>query len=274
VQPVGGRTRAEGRRPRRRRLAGAALAFSLLAGLSLGVSAPAGATTANESFVIRVYQDFLFRDPTAGELTWWATAIGGGTSRATMVASVLDTAEFELYWIAGVNTRYLGSFDSTSTEVDDQISDIASTGDFLDTELAVLEGAQYFADAGSTNTGYVTALYDHVLDRAPDPSGLTYWSGRLTAGTSTRRSVASSFIQGNEAAGLRVNGPNSATSCAFTELTEENAVLAGTYCIVLDRLASGTDESFWVGQLTTTDQLPDLWASIAGSTEYFNGAQP
>jgi hypothetical protein len=35
---------------------------------------------------------------------------------------------------------------------------------------------------GLNNPAFVTALYENVLDRAPDPGGLAYWTAQLNGG--------------------------------------------------------------------------------------------
>src|SRR5262245_57934299 len=40
---------------------------------------------------------------------------------------------------------------------------------------------------------FVTALYDEILDRFPEPQGLAYWVGRLKAGSSRHRVARAIF---------------------------------------------------------------------------------
>lgn len=248
-----------------------AAALSVLAA-SFSATAPAYALTPNENFTKRVYADFLFRDPTADEYTWWNAYLVSGT-RLGMVTSILQDDEFQVFWVAGVNSSYLGYFDSTDPSIDTQISALASSNNYLATEVAVVTGAAYWANAGSTNTGYVTELFRDVLLREPDTSGLNYWVNRLNNGTSTKADVATTMIRSNEGATRRVKGLPSQTSCLFTTLEDPAAVTAGSYCIVLDRMSDPTGATYWIGQLTGSSQLPTFWANLAASNEYFNGAQ-
>jgi hypothetical protein len=64
--------------------------------------------------------------------------------------------------------------------------------------LARFPSASAPADHGGANdSAFVTALYENILDRAPDAAGLAYWVGQL-AGTSTRTSVLLSFTGSTE----------------------------------------------------------------------------
>jgi hypothetical protein len=249
--------------------------LAYLSGLTLALASwfapapPAGALTGTEKFIYAVYEDFLFVEPDADQLTWWTVYLGS-SSRASMVSSLLNSSDFQGLWVIGASEYYLGQLDSTYDTV---VSNLVSSDDFVASEVALVSGAEYFANAGSTNTGYVTALYQDVLLRNGSSGDISYWAGQITAGTRTRAWVANYFIRTTESANRRVGGTAGMTTCSATELSDIAAIAAGTYCIVLDRIAGSGEISYWAGQLTATDQLPALWASVAGSTEYYNAAQ-
>ncbi len=47
---------------------------------------------------------------------------------------------------------------------------------------------------------FVTALYEDVLGRSPDPGGLAYWVGEISSNTLTVQQVATDFVNSPEAA--------------------------------------------------------------------------
>lgn len=49
-----------------------------------------------------------------------------------------------------------------------------------------------------TNEGFLTALYNNVLDRDPDPSGLGWWLAEMDSGRSTRPGVLQGFSESSE----------------------------------------------------------------------------
>ena len=49
-----------------------------------------------------------------------------------------------------------------------------------------------------TNEKYVTTLYQNVLGRAPDTSGMNYWIGQLTSGRETRYEALLGFAESAE----------------------------------------------------------------------------
>lgn len=252
------------------------LALCVLAVVVLGTFANPprveAAATPDQKFVEAVYLDFLLRGPEAHELAWWSAYLTSG-SRTTMVQSLLTDVEFEHLWIVGVRYRYLGEVVAEDPQYEVDLSDLAQSGDFVASEVSVLAGPRYFELNGSTSASFVESIYEDVLLRPSDAQGLDYWVDRLDGATATRATVAQAFIRSVEAANRRVGGPAGATACASTVLTDVEALEAGAFCLVLDRMASGPDGTYWSGQLAATAQLPTFWASLAGSSEYFANAQ-
>lgn len=237
-----------------------------------GAAGPAHALTANEKFVTKLYVDFVGRTPTSSELTWGAAVLGGGTSRSDYVDDLFEHSVVQSWWIKGVFQRYL-VLDPTSSQVSAALADLQATGDFLDVELDVVAGSAYFGQAESDNSQFVESVYNDVLFREPDSSGWNYWTGQLNAATKTRRQVGNAIIRGSESAGLRVRGLGAQTSCLSTVLELSDDLAAGSYCLVLDRMADPSGALYWSTQLAGSAQLPVLWSSLASSPEYYNLAQ-
>lgn len=229
---------------------------------------PAAALTNNEKFVWAVHADFLLRAPNADEVTWW-NAYLSGNSRTAMVTSLLHSSEFANLWAVGASLYYLDEIDPDTFNIADTLE---SSDDFVASEVTLIAGATYYANSGGTNTSFVEALYLDVLQRPVTAPILSYWVGRLNNGTSTRSSVASYAIKSNESARRRVGGTEGMISCPTTALEDASSLTAGSYCIVLDRVADSGGLSYWADRLSASDQLPTLWASLAGSTEYYNKA--
>ena len=232
---------------------------------------PAAALTANEKYVTKLYVDFVGRPPTSDELAW-GSALLQTWSRAAYVDGLFRTTEMQAAWIRGVNQRYLVA-DPTSAEASAASSDLQASGDYLDVELDVMSGPAYFAQAESSNAEFVDAVYGDLLWRESDSSGATYWTGQLDTGAKTRRQVATAIVRSNESASIRVKGSSDQTACLSTTLQLADDLTAGSYCLVLDRMADSSGATYWIGRLSGSDQLPALWSGLASSTEYFTHAQ-
>ncbi len=75
-----------------------------------------------------------------------------------------------------------------------------TTGDATDLEVraAILASDEFFNQHGASFPGYVEAIYQSILGRAAEPSGMSTWVGQLNAGAS-RLSVARSILSSSEA---------------------------------------------------------------------------
>lgn len=71
-------------------------------------------------------------------------------------------------------------------------------------QATILSSDEFYAAHGSTPQGFVTGLYNDLLDRGSDPGGLAYWTGLIQSGTSSRLAVASAFLATPEAEATQV----------------------------------------------------------------------
>lgn len=103
--------------------------------------------------------------------------------------------------------------------------------------------------SGGTTAGYVDAVYDRVLGRDPDGSGLAYWVQRIDGG-GPRTEVALAVYTSVESNGQRVDD---------------------LYDSLLHRAPDGAGRQFWAQRLVTIDDL-DLAARLVASGEYRTAA--
>ena len=65
---------------------------------------------------------------------------------------------------------------------------------------------RFYDDAGDTNAGFVTRLYEKLLNREPDTAGLNYWLRLMGPPTNeSRTQVATQFYNTPEEHGLLVD---------------------------------------------------------------------
>lgn len=240
--------------------------------VALSPASPSPATIAEqEKYVTRVFEDLLLRHPTETELNIYAGQLNAASiTRGSLLAQILASTEFYELWAIGVYQAYLNR-GPTDSEYLAAVAALTSSGDFLTTELSVLTSATYFAAQGSSNEGYVVAVYEDVLRRTAIQADISYWVGRLNTGT-TRTDIASYFVRSSESAQVRVRG-RTPSPCSAIDLGADDAIAAGSYCLILDRPADQAGFDYWWPRLASTDQLPSLWRSLAASIEYFTLAQ-
>ena len=71
-------------------------------------------------------------------------------------------------------------------------------------QAAILGSNEFYAHAGGTVAGFVTGLYQDLLDRNPDAGGLAFWSSVVISGAATRSAVAAAILGSAEAKATEV----------------------------------------------------------------------
>jgi thermitase len=140
-------------------------------------------------FVTGLYEALTNRAPDPGGLNAWVGLIASGMSRQQVVQTFENTPEAlatkvahwyqdDMGWTTPIavlkadpGVQYWASLMATGQSDDAVLAQILATND-------------YWLANGATNTGFLTALYQSLLDRAPDPSGYSYFLGLLDSGAS------------------------------------------------------------------------------------------
>lgn len=202
--------------------------------------------SANRGFAHRATRDLLFRFASTAALDDLQAKLDAGTrSRAQVVAGLMGTDEYRGLDVDRTFVKYLGRVPDASGR-SYWIGGLRN-GKALWRFRAQLFGSnEYFAKAGGTNALYVQRAYADVLGRAPDPSGLAYWSGKLDKGAD-RGSVALQFINSAEA---------------------RRRLVDDQFLRFLDRTPTGTEQATWVSALPGATGEQDLIAFLVGSSAY------
>lgn len=151
---------------------------------------PQFATAGNGAVVRLVYLELLGRCPDQGGFDHWVGRLDGGTSAQSFARTIARTPEAVGRVVDDAYVTMLGRPADAAGRAF-WVGRLQADGRY-DRLLADLGSSpEFWAQAGSTNTGFVTRVYERLLGRAPDTSGAQYWAGRLAAGTSRRDLVVS-----------------------------------------------------------------------------------
>ncbi len=206
--------------------------------------------TANGVYVDSVYRLFLQRDAGGTERSSAATALAQGASRLGLTSALSLSPEWagveidELYPIVFSRPADSGGRAFWLEQM--------AGGRRLQSVAAEFYGSpEFFVKVGSTNKGFVRALYEEIQGRPADPGGLAFWVAQLDTKAMNRSQVAAGFYSSPESREGRV---------------------ADLYRQVLGRGPEPGGLSYWSAQLLTRDDVA-LAAELAASDEYFRNAQ-
>ena len=204
----------------------------------------------SQRFVCHVYADLLMRFPDQTGLADWAGAVNAGVPRSAVALGVLDSPEYRVDLLQQWYGKFLRR-QATPAGLSGWLGALGSGAGWDQIESGIIGSPEYFASrGGSTTSGFISAVYSDLLNRAPDAGGAGAWAGFLAAGNSG--SAMADQIYGS---------------------TEGQSVVVGSvFAAHLGRPATSTDLNLWVPFLTGSSPLPtkDFVAEVIGSPEYYS----
>src|SRR5205085_5735453 len=117
-------------------------------------------------WVQSLYQDILGRLPAMSEWLYYAQLIRNGTARTAVAGNFLVSPERESEYVSYLYNSILGR-DPSAAEVNFYVPQLQGGTRQESLEGNFFASPEFFARAGGTNAGYVTALYKQELGRAP-----------------------------------------------------------------------------------------------------------
>jgi len=201
------------------------------------------------AYVCALYVDLLGRAPDPGGLNIFVGQLASGASPLQVAEDVVNSPEYRADYIENDYEAFLGrSVDPGGLSTWLSAFQVGATDEQID--AAILGSNEFFTDAGGTNSGFIDAVYQDLLGRAPDPSGFSTFSSQLASGVS-RTQVA-----------LEID--NSTESRTDT--------VQGFYESLLGRPADPGGLYQWVNLLNSGATDEQVLAAIASSQEFINDA--
>jgi V8-like Glu-specific endopeptidase len=129
-----------------------------------------------------------------------------------------------------------------------------------------VSSTEFQADYGQlSNTNFINLLYENVLHRGSDPTGLSFWLGQMSGGA-TQAQVVLGFSESTE----NINDSATALSQGLWVGNTNAAEVARLYDTTLQRLPDLTGLTFWTNQLQTGASLQSVVNGFTSSTEFQN----
>jgi cyclophilin family peptidyl-prolyl cis-trans isomerase len=210
----------------------------------------AAGPTANQRFVIKLYDDMLNRPPDQQALNVVTAALDQGKINHTQAAEfVTSTDEYRQQEVNKIYQRFLNRL-TDGPALTAFVKFLHNGGKFEDVERTVLASQEYMTSHGNTNDGFVSALYQDVLGRPADDVGKSSAVQKLSI-NGTRDQLAALLIASDEGRQQRVN------QLFRDTLSVDNPPAA---------------KAFTATQPKTHDYA-QLAVDVAGSDQYFQKAQ-
>jgi hypothetical protein len=203
----------------------------------------------NQVFVSQLYQDLLHRQADPGGLSGWINFLNQGVSRMQVTLDIESSAEYRTIEVEGLYSKVLNrAADSAGLQA--WVNFLMQGGTIDQAEAFFIASPEYLSQHSSgpwDNNGFVTAVYQTVLNRNPDPGGLQSWSQTLANGAA-HATVALDIIGSQESA---------------------QDIVEGMYLTYLHRVADPGGLAAFTN-LLLSGAPPELAAAIIiGSPEYF-----
>jgi hypothetical protein len=149
--------------------------------------------TANQAFVMQLYEDLLDRPPDTAGLAYWSGLLDRGTPRVQVALSIEQSLEYRQDEVQGLYARYLyRNADPAGLATFANL--LAHDGTLEQVAADIVSSPEYYQTrAGGTNTGFLNALYQDALGRNIDPSGQSLFGSELAAGASRGDVVTAIF---------------------------------------------------------------------------------
>ena len=212
-------------------------------------------------FVMQQYRDFLSRTADADGLNFWTDSIMGGTAtRMNTIANFFNSAEFQGV-IAPIARLYFAYFQRVPDYAGLQFWINQYKGgmtlDAISQQFAA--SPEFTSTYGSLNNSqFVTLVYNNVLGRAPDSTGLAFWTSQLDTAARNRGQVMTGFSESTE----------------YQSLSYSRIYVTMMYVGMLRRSPDSSGFNFWVNYLDTGNPGFTLINGFLGSTEYHNRFLP
>ena len=204
-------------------------------------------------FSAQQFRDLAGREAAADELNSWIGALGA-IGRGQMIDNLLTSPAYQggaaavarLYFAYFLRVPdygglqfWIGQYNAGAT-LESISAQFAASAEF---------GTRYGA---LTNQQFVTLVYGNVLGRAPDASGLAYWTGQLASGARDRGSVMLGFSESPE----------------YRTTIGNEAYVTLVFAGMLRRAPASAGFNAWVSSLDGGNPRVNLVNAVLGSAEY------
>ena len=227
--------------------------YRIIDGTASSNSATVTVMSYEASTVVKLYQQVLHRAPDDAGLTYWTNLVQQGQPYSVVAQGIFESNER----LDPIIEQYLQQFLLRPADAQglaywrDQVW--RRDGGPDNVIAGMISSAEFFQSAGGTNAGWVTALYQRLLNRTPDVQGLNYWVQALNQHQMTETQVVLGFLKSDESFRNQISG-------FFQEY--------------LSRNPSSSELDGYVARMQAGASARDVQLSIIASDEYRSTPTP
>ncbi|HLN31421.1 MAG TPA: DUF4214 domain-containing protein [Gemmataceae bacterium] len=215
-------------------------------------------TQVEGSWLRTIYNDILQRPISPQETVFWLQQIERGMALSSIASAITHSTEYYTVLVADWYQKYLGRAENPG-EGTQFVNDLINGGRQIDIIDIFMQSDEFYNHTGGNNTGYVNAVYEDLLGRAPNSGDMSTWVNN----PNVRSALPALILSG---------APNE----FFQNMVN------GYYMTLLRRLASTPSDhsvlipvgpfggQVWVNDLLGGSNPVDVLAAIATSQEYFD----
>jgi uncharacterized repeat protein (TIGR02543 family) len=200
-----------------------------------------------ELWLDEVFVGLLHREIDQGSLDLYFPRFTAGLSRTDAALEVLHSLEYRTLLVQGYYMSFLHR-SATPTELAFWLSMLGGGATDEQVAAGILGSTEYFSTrGGGTNAGFITALYQDLLGRAPTAAEQAAWDTLFGMGA-TREQVALQVLQ----------------SVEF-----RTRLIQGWFQAYLGRAPTAVELNFYLGRFAAGATDEEIQAAILGSDEFF-----
>lgn len=200
-------------------------------------------------WVSNLYVDILGRAAGAtsdAEINYWVGQLASGATRPQIANDFLTSAEYFTQLVNGYFEQFLQRA-ADPVALAYFVGELEAGVTSYTVEAQILNSDEFMTRSGSVN-GFVSNLYNDLLNRLPSDSEFSYWVGQMNNGLSAA-SVIAQFLGSSEYFAIQINS---------------------LYEQFLNRAADPAAMTYWLAQFHNGATPQTLEAVLASSAEFYN----
>jgi hypothetical protein len=144
------------------------------------------------AFICALYQAALGRTADPSGLSIYQAQLTAGTSRRAVAEELLTSTEYRRDLVASYYQQYLGR-PADAGGIATFVNMFTQGADAESVQAAIIASAEFADRSGGSDSGFVAALYQDLLNRPVDAGGLATFAEQLATGIS-RTAVAEELL--------------------------------------------------------------------------------